>query len=130
MQRDDLPLVADWQAQPHVARWWRQDPALAAVTAKYLPYLDGRVPTGKAELTGRGLGTVAITAFTRLALARYPAADLVAVAVSRDNIASWRALEKSGYRRCWAGELTLDHPSDEGPMYVYRLDRGECPDRG
>lgn len=174
---DDLPLVADWQAQPHVARWWREDPALAAVAAKYLPYLDGRVPTelfiletdgapaglfqrylvadhppceaalrdtgqpgvetaigidyliGKAELTGRGLGTVAITAFTRLALARYPAAGLVAVAVSQDNIASWRALEKSGYRRCWAGELASDHPSDEGPMYLYRLDR-ECLDRG
>jgi aminoglycoside 6'-N-acetyltransferase len=23
---DDLPLVAGWLAQPHVARYWREDP--------------------------------------------------------------------------------------------------------
>jgi len=62
---------------------------------------------------------LALTAFTRLALAQYQAAGLVAVAVLQDNIASWRALEKAGYRRCWAGELA----SDEGPMYLYRRDR-------
>jgi aminoglycoside 6'-N-acetyltransferase len=170
---DDLPLVAGWQARPHVARWWRQDPALAAVEARYLPCLDGRDATelfvlevggapagffqrylvadhppwaaalrgtgqpgveaavgidylvGEEALTGRGLGTSAIAGFTRLALARYPAAGLVAVAVLQDNIASWRALENAGYRRCWAGELASDHPSDEGPMYLYRRDRGD-----
>lgn len=169
---DDLPMLAGWEAQPHVARWWREDPALPAVTARYLPCLDGRDPTelfvleaagvpagffqrylvadnpqwaealrrtgqpgvdnavgidyliGDPALTGRGLGTTAITDFTRLALARYPAAGLVAAAVSQDNIASWRALEKAGYRRCWAGELASDDPSDEGPMYLYRRDRG------
>lgn len=168
----DLPMLAGWLAQPHVARWWREDPGLAAVTARYRPCLDGRDPTelfilesagipagffqryrvaddpgwtaalrgagqpamenaigidyliGEPALTGRGLGTAAITAFTRLALARYPAAGLVAVAVSQDNAASWRALEKAGYRRCWAGELDSDDPSDEGPMYLYRHDRG------
>ena len=169
---DDLPLLAGWLSRPHVARWWRQDPGLAAVEAKYLPRLDGRDPTelfvleaagapagffqrylvadhpqwaaalrrtgqpgvdsaagidyliGEAVLTGRGLGTIAITVFTRLALARYPAADLMAVAVLQDNIASWRALEKAGYRRCWAGELASDDPADDGPMYLYRRDRG------
>ena len=168
---DDLPLLAGWLAQPHVARWWREDPDLAAVEDRYLPCLDGRDPTelfaleaagapvglfqrylvadnaewaatlrrtgqpdvetaigidyliGEPTLTGRGLGTIAITAFTRLALARYPAARLMAVAVSQDNVASWRALEKAGYHRCWAGELTSDDPSDEGPMYLYRRDR-------
>jgi aminoglycoside 6'-N-acetyltransferase len=169
---DDLPLLAGWLAQPHVARWWRKDPSPAAVEARYMPCLDGRDPSalfvleasgapaglfqsylvadhpqwaaalhgtgepdvqtavgidyliGEAALTGRGLGTIAITAFTRLALVRYPAAGLVAVAVLQDNIASWRALEKAGYRRCWAGELNSDDPSDEGPMYLYRRDRG------
>jgi aminoglycoside 6'-N-acetyltransferase len=168
---DDLPLLAGWLARPHVARWWRQDPGLEAVEARYRPSLDGRDPTelfileaatapagffqryliadnpqwaatlcgtgqpdvasaigidyliGDAGLTGRGLGTIAITDFTRLALARYPAAGLVAVDVLQDNIASWRVLEKAGYRRCWAGELASDDPSDEGPAYLYRRDR-------
>lgn len=168
---EDLALLAGWLARPHVARWWRDDPSLAAVEARYLPCLGGDDPTellileaagapagffqrylvadnpqwadtlrssgqpdvetaigidyliGEEPLTGRGLGTIAITAFTRLSLARYRAAGLVAVAVSQDNIASWRALEKSGYRRCWAGELDSDDPSDEGPMYLYRRDR-------
>jgi aminoglycoside 6'-N-acetyltransferase len=168
---DDLPMLAGWLAQPHVARWWREDPELAAVQARYLPCLDGRDPAelfileaagkpagffqrylvaddpqwaaslrgtgvpdvdtaagidyliGDAALTGRGLGTAAITDFTRLAMARYPAAGLLAVDVAQDNTASWRALEKAGYQRCWAGELVSDDPSDQGPTYLYRLDR-------
>jgi aminoglycoside 6'-N-acetyltransferase len=168
---DDLLLVAGWLAQPHVARWWAEDPDLTAVEERYLPCLDGRDRTellimeadgasagffqrylvadnpewaatlrgtgqpdmdnaigidyliGEATLTGRGLGTIAITAFTRLALARYPAAALMAVAVSQDNPASWRVLEKAGYSRCWTGELVSDDPSDEGLQYLYRLDR-------
>jgi aminoglycoside 6'-N-acetyltransferase len=169
----DLPLLADWLARPHVARWWREDPRLAAVEDRYRPCLDGRDPTelfvleadglpagffqryltaddsqwaaalrgtgqpgvetavgidyliGEAPLTGRGLGSSAITAFTWLALARYQGAGLVAAAVAQDNTASWRALEKAGYRRCWAGELASDDPSDDGPMYLYRRDRGD-----
>lgn len=78
---------------------------------------------GEAALTGRGLGTVAIASFTELAFTRYRAIRLMAVAVSQDNTASWRALEKAGYRRCWAGELDSDDPSDEGPMYLYRCER-------
>jgi aminoglycoside 6'-N-acetyltransferase len=177
--RDDLPLLADWRARPHVARWWGGEPDLAAVRAHYLPRLDGRDPTelfileaagtpagffqryltadhpewaatlrgtgqpgteasagidyliGDPALTGRGLGTAAITVFTRMAFHRYSAAALVAVAVSQHNIASWRALEKAGYRRCWAGELDSDDPSDQGLMYLYRQDRlppGRSPD--
>ncbi len=164
-------MVAEWQARPHVARWWQRDPDLAAVQARYLPCLDGTDRTelfileaagapagffqhyliadhphwaatlrgtgqpdvdtaagidyliGEAALTGRGLGTVAIVTFTRLAFSRYRAIGLVAVAVAQDNTASWRALEKAGYSRCWAGELDSDDPSDEGPMYLYRHER-------
>ena len=169
--RDDLPTVAGWLAQPHVAQWWQEDPDLTAVRAKYLPCLDGSDPTellileaegtpagffqryliaddpswatalrgtgqpdidtaagidyliGEAALTGRGLGTASIAAFTRLAFTRYPAIGLVAVTVSQANTASWRALEKAGYRRSWAGELDSDDPSDEGPQYLYRYGR-------
>jgi aminoglycoside 6'-N-acetyltransferase len=170
---EDLPMVAGWLTQPHVARWWRDDPELGAVRARYLPCLDGRDPTelfilvaegrpagffqrylvaddpewvtalrgtgepgvdaaagidyliGDMALTGRGLGSAAIEAFSQLAFDRYPDVALLAVAVSQGNTASWRALEKAGYRRCWAGELVSDDPSDEGPQYLYRLDRQE-----
>ena len=67
--------------------------------------------------------TAAIATFTSLTFARYPAIGLVAAAVSQANAASWRALEKAGYRRAWAGELDSDDPSDEGPMYLYRCER-------
>lgn len=78
---------------------------------------------GDAALTGRGLGTLAIGAFTQLAFARYRDIRLVAVAVSQENASSWRALEKAGYRRCWTGQLASDDPADEGPMYLYRRER-------
>jgi aminoglycoside 6'-N-acetyltransferase len=172
LTRDDLPLLARWLAQPHVARWWRDDADLAAVTARYLPCLEGRDPTelfvievdgsaagfiqrylvtddpdgwadvlratgvqgvdaafgidyliGDPGLTGRGIGSAAIAEFTQLAFERYPGADSALVAVSQGNAASWRALEKAGFRRCWAGELSSDDPSDEGPMYLYRKAR-------
>lgn len=172
LTQDDLPLLAWWQARPHVARWWREDAGLAAVTARYLPCLDGRDPTelfviqvdgsaagfiqrylvgddpdgwagvlratgtpgvdgafgidyliGDPGLTGRGIGSTAIAGFTRLAFERYPGASSALVAVSQDNTASWRALEKAGFGRCWAGELASGDPSDEGPMYLYRRTR-------
>lgn len=89
-------------------------------TAAGIDYLIGQAP-----LTGRGLGSSAISDFTALTFARYPGADLVAVTVAQGNVASWRALEKAGYRRCWAGELASDDPSDSGPEYLYRRDRGD-----
>lgn len=172
LTRDDLPALARWLAQPHVARWWREDADLAAVTARYLPCLEGRDPTelfvieadgspagfiqrylikddpggwadvlaatgapgvdaafgldyliGDPALTGRGIGSAAIAEFTRLAFERYPEADSALVDVAQGNVASWRALERAGFHRCWAGELTSADPSDQGPTYLYRAIR-------
>jgi RimJ/RimL family protein N-acetyltransferase len=96
LAHDDLPLLAGWQAQPHVARWWREDAGLAAVTARYLPSLEGRDPTELfvIEVDGTAAGFIQ----------RY------LVAVSQGNAASWRALEKAGFTRCWAGDLATDDP--------------------
>ncbi|HEV2377078.1 MAG TPA: GNAT family N-acetyltransferase [Streptosporangiaceae bacterium] len=172
---DDLPALAGWLAQPHVATWWCEPSGLSSVTERYLPCLDGRDPTelfvievegvaagfiqrylyadeldslealratgtpgvdsaagidyliGHPNLTGRGIGPVAISGFTRLAFARYPEASAVIVGVSQANTASWRALEKAGFTRCWAGELASDDPSDEGSQYLYRKDRSPAP---
>lgn len=168
--RDDLPRIAGWLAEPHVAAWWRDSSDLADVEAEYLPCITGEDPAevfaievegrpvgliqrymisdepdwarvlavagvraersagidylvGDPALIGKGVGSTAIGLFTDLTFARYPAADTVAVAVQQANRASWRALERTGYVRLWAGQLDSTDPSDSGPAYVYAKSR-------
>ena len=45
LQRADFPLLVDWLARPHVARWWGAPKALSAIEAEYGPCLDGDDPT-------------------------------------------------------------------------------------
>lgn len=169
--REDLGLLSNWLARPHVERWWREDYDLAAVERRYGPSVDGLDATevfivehdgapvgmaqryrlddepewrrvlevagtpgdaacidyliGEAELTGRGLGTELVAAFSEDTLIRYPDVPAIVVSVQQDNRRSWRALEKAGFSRYWAGELDSDDPSDEGPGYVYILYRPE-----
>jgi len=78
---------------------------------------------GEEELTGVGLGPRIITAFTALTLERYTDVESVVVAVQQANRASWRALEKAGYHRVFAGTIDSDDPSDEGPSYLYLRER-------
>jgi aminoglycoside 6'-N-acetyltransferase len=175
---DDLPRLAGWLGQPHVAKWWCEPSDVAQVREKYLPCLDGRDPTelflieaggtpvgfiqrylisdnpewvralrgtgaddceqaagidyliGDPALTGKGIGSAAIREFSALTLRRYPEAVSLLVDVSQANVASWRALERAGYTRCWAGELESPDPSDEGPSYLYRKQRGPARPRG
>jgi aminoglycoside 6'-N-acetyltransferase len=82
---------------------------------------------GDSSTYGRGLDTVAIATFIWHVFARFQAIRLAAVAVSQANAASWRSLEKAGYRRCWVGELDSDDPSEEGPIYLYRCERSATP---
>ena len=72
---------------------------------------------------GRGVGPAAVARFTAETWARYPEIEVVAVAVQQANRRSWRALEKCGFRRTWAGELDSDDPSDAGPSFLYQLAR-------
>jgi aminoglycoside 6'-N-acetyltransferase len=78
---------------------------------------------GDPALTGRGIGSAAIRQFTADSFARYPQADSVVVDVQQANIASWRALERAGFARFWAGQLDSDDPSDAGPSFLYRKTR-------
>jgi len=41
----DLPLLAEWLARPHVARWWPEGSDLTEVTSTYGPVVDGSDPT-------------------------------------------------------------------------------------
>jgi aminoglycoside 6'-N-acetyltransferase len=165
LERADLPLLARWQSNPHVAEWWRAPADLASITRKYSPRLDGLDPTevfvieaggqpvgviqrylladnpdwaatirvadgagidyyiGEQSFTGRGIGSRVIGDFAEDTFARYPSAPTIAAAPQQDNVASWRALEKAGFERLWAGQLNSDDPSDAGPAYVYVLAR-------
>jgi aminoglycoside 6'-N-acetyltransferase len=83
---------------------------------------------GEPDAVGRGLGTAAIAAFVPLATTRYAARSVV-VACQQANRASWRALERAGFSRTWAGELDSADPSDAGPSYVYVARAGGGPIR-
>jgi aminoglycoside 6'-N-acetyltransferase len=52
---DDLPLLRDWLARPHVARWW-----VGSTAEDYLPALEGREPVRHFAilLDGREIGLV------------------------------------------------------------------------
>jgi aminoglycoside 6'-N-acetyltransferase len=61
MKRADLALLDRWLRQPHVARWWRDEPAdLAGVEAKYGPCIDGddRTELFVVEDAGRPVGMI------------------------------------------------------------------------
>ncbi len=74
---------------------------------------------GDQTLIGHGLGGRIISAFVDNTWDRYPEVAAIVVAVQQANRRSWRALEKSQFRRIWAGTLDSDDPSDAGPSYVY-----------
>jgi aminoglycoside 6'-N-acetyltransferase len=98
---------------------WRAvlEPILGVGDAAGIDYL-----IGEPDAIGRGLGTAAIAAFVPSVFARHPV-DRIVVTVQQANIASWRILEKAGFARVWEGELSSPDPSDEGPEYVYLLER-------
>jgi aminoglycoside 6'-N-acetyltransferase len=169
MARDDLPRLDRWLREPHVAQWWRGEPAdLAAVEAKYGPCVDGDDPTelfviedaagpvgmiqrylfsdepewatvlgeivevtdaagidyliGDPAAIGRGVGSAAVAAIVPMVFDWRPVRSIV-VTVQQANTASWRVLDKAGFRRVWNGVLDSPDPSDEGPEYVYTLSR-------
>lgn len=85
-----------------------------ATTAAGIDYL-----IGEPEAVNRGFGTEAIRAFIPAIYDRWHV-SAVLVSVQQANRASWRALERAGFTRIWAGILDSDDPSDAGPSFVYR----------
>lgn len=100
--------------------WWPAFDGIVDVSiAAGIDYL-----IGEADAVGAGVGSAMIAAFVPLVFAWRPV-DSIVVTVQQANIASWRILEKSGFRRIWSGELDSPDPSDQGPEYVYRLIRSD-----
>lgn len=86
-----------------------------AVTIDYL--------VGDPGNTGRGTGTAMIRAVVADTWATQPETTAILVAVVAANTASWRALEKAGFRRVAEGPMEPDNPLDDPLHYVYRQDR-------
>lgn len=168
--RADYPLVSAWLRQPHVQRWWCDDPAPEAVEAEYGGVIDGaeaaqvfiahregrpvglvqcfalsdypqyvddiarwtEVPPrawsldyfiGEPDALRRGWGTELVGQLTDRIWAQAPDATAVIVPVHADNRASWRVLERVGYRRAARGEFEPDNPIDSREHFILRLDR-------
>ena len=68
---------------------------------------------------GRGLGTTMVDLLVAGSWDRYPTSTGCVVAVHADNRRSWRALERTGFRLLWEGELATDDPADAGAQRVY-----------
>jgi aminoglycoside 6'-N-acetyltransferase len=79
---------------------------------------------GEPEAIGKGTGSAAIAALVAQTFTD-PAVQSIVVTVQQPNVASWRALEKAGFRRVWSGRLDSPDPSDEGPEHVYVIRRAE-----
>lgn len=78
---------------------------------------------GDSVRTGIGLGSAMIAAATDDTFRRYPETTAIIVPVVAANTASWRALEKAGYRRIASGELEPDNPIDDPLHHILRIDR-------
>jgi aminoglycoside 6'-N-acetyltransferase len=78
---------------------------------------------GVLAVTGRGVGSEAIRQLLADTFGSYPEVNAVIVAMQQANRASWRALERVGFTRRWAGLLDSPDPSDAGPSYIYVIGR-------
>lgn len=73
--------------------------------------------------TGRGLGTAIIRAVVADTWSSYPECPAIIVPVVAGNTASWRALEKAGFRRVGEGDMEPENPTDSPLHVISRIDR-------
>lgn len=99
-------ILADALASP--------GPVIDSKTAIGIDYAIGDVAA-----TGRGVGTAAISLFVADIFATYGDIEWIVVSMQQANQSSWRALERVGFQRRWAGLLDSPDPSDAGPTFVY-----------
>ncbi|MEJ2869212.1 GNAT family N-acetyltransferase [Actinomycetospora sp. OC33-EN08] len=97
---------------------------------EFAPYLD--VPRdamtidyllGEPADVGQGLGTALIRDLATDTFAAHPGCGVLLVPVNAGNPASWRALEKAGFRFVAHARAEPDNPIDPPDHRVYRFDR-------
>ncbi len=81
---------------------------------------------GDSKYAGKGIGVLAIQKIVEIAFNLYPDIHAVLSVPQKDNRASWRALEKAGFKRMDERKLESDCPSDAGVSYIYELRRYSC----
>jgi aminoglycoside 6'-N-acetyltransferase len=69
LTRNDFPLLRHWLLQPHVQRWWADDPSFEAMEADYGGVIDGTEP---AEVFIARRGGESFGLAQRYRLAAYP----------------------------------------------------------
>lgn len=78
---------------------------------------------GDPALTNRGLGSAMIRAFIERIWRVDLEATCVLVPVVSANLASWRSLQRAGFRLVARGALQPDNPIDDPSHEILRLDR-------
>ena len=78
---------------------------------------------GPADVLGRGLASRMIHAFLISLWLDEPDATCVIVPIHALNRASWRSLERAGFRKVATGDLEPDNPIDDPAHFIYRIDR-------
>jgi len=110
IQRYRIDDEAEWRA------------ALApAVDASGMAGIDYLI--GELDLVGRVVGPAMISTFLASTFERYPDCRAVVVDVDPENRASWRALEKAGFRRIYDGDLFDPEEGVTARTLVHRIDR-------
>lgn len=69
IRRDHFTMLARWLAAPHVARWWNDDPSLAAIESDYGGCVDGSEP---AEVFIARCGDAPVGLIQRFRFGAYP----------------------------------------------------------
>ncbi len=78
---------------------------------------------GESHFTGKGIGTKAIQAICKSAFELYGDINTIVSVPQKDNLASWKALEKAGFSRIDERKLDSNCPSDSGVSYIYSFNR-------
>jgi aminoglycoside 6'-N-acetyltransferase len=78
---------------------------------------------GEPDCLGKGYGSEAIRSMSHHVFTKYAEVKIIVSAPQRDNIGSWRTLEKAGFTRMDERKLASDCPSDKGISYIYGLAR-------
>jgi aminoglycoside 6'-N-acetyltransferase len=102
-------------------------PAYRDELGAVLPVEDGAASIdyliGEPTMVGRGVGSAVIAAFVDRVWEAEPTVTHLVVPVNAGNVASWRALEKAGFRRVARGEMEPDAPGDDRMHEILRIDR-------
>lgn len=96
-----------------VSRWTDTPPA--ALSIDYF--------IGEPAMLRRGVGAAMIRACTASTWRDYPDAPCIIVPVHATNTASWKVLERAGYRFVAEADMAPDNPVDSRAHRIYRIDR-------